>query len=189
MKIVVFFSDGKGNDYATNEEFDLPGHPRDLTKEQITEEVIRRYPDGWYSYDIWPDKDDMEIINTYEEFTNWKNPYKLNITSANNDVWDWLRGMIKIGNILSNTPNITYSFTKIAVVYQREIILVKFNTGDEVLFYKSIGLGTGMESKDEWVPFPGVTKDGWFIKESRHNKIDKYNVPIFQQIAKELKSI
>lgn len=87
---------------------------------------------------------------------------------------------------LSNTPNITYTTHSVACLYERLIIQVKFSTGDEVLFYKSIGLGTGEESKDEWVPFPGITKDGWFIKRSRTNKLDKYNVPIFQQIAKQL---
>ena len=46
MKIVVWFS----NDYDRAEEFYCPCN---WTKEEITEEVNRRYNNDWYSYDIW----------------------------------------------------------------------------------------------------------------------------------------
>lgn len=77
-----------------------------------------------------------------------------------------------------------------AEVDRRRIVDV-FAGGKHFLVYKSIGEGTGPESKGEWTPLFAFAKNGWFIKDywkGVNPKFNKYESETFKAIDQYLKA-
>jgi len=91
-----------------------------------------------------------------------------------------------------------YRITGLEFVHaDRKCVEVELDNGYKLLFYRSVGRGTGIESKGLWVPTPAIhLATGWIVKRSYLNaagekqnpKITKYDVPLFQEIAAELEN-
>jgi hypothetical protein len=82
-------------------------------------------------------------------------------------------------------------------LFSRKMVEVVLDNGYTLIFYKSLGLGTGSESTDEWVPTPSIDLIAhWIVKKSYldelgnkvNPKLSKYDVPIYQEIANYLKN-
>ena len=83
--------------------------------------------------------------------------------------------------------------------FDRKMVEVEITGGFRLLFYRSVGKGTGPESRGEWVPTPaimgGAMGGGWILKRSYigkdghkvNPKFTKYDVPLYQRIARDLK--
>ena len=74
-------------------------------------------------------------------------------------------------------------------------LIVDFVTSDgrRFLMYKSTGRGTGVESKDKWVPLLGFAQNGWFIKtndrQGENPKFTKYGIDTFKSLAEDIKAM
>jgi hypothetical protein len=98
--------------------------------------------------------------------------------------------LFNIGQKLDK-ENAPWSIGSFRAQVDGRLIVDVFAGGEHFLVYKSIGEGTGVESKGEWVPILGFAQNGWFIKtmwKGENPKFTKYESETFKAIDSWLKT-
>jgi hypothetical protein len=98
--------------------------------------------------------------------------------------------LFNIGQKLDK-ENAPWSIGSFRAQVDGRLIVDVFAGGEHFLVYKSIGEGTGIESKGEWVPILGFAQNGWFIKtmwKGENPKFTKYESETFKAIDSWLKT-
>jgi ADP-ribose pyrophosphatase YjhB (NUDIX family) len=136
------------------------------------------------SSDLIVVKDVNDDLNTFSE---WIDPNVLGASDKINTA-KYVQLAEQTGSKL-DAENATWEYGDLRAIVDGRLIVDVFSNGEHFLMYKSIGEGTGPESKGLWVPLFGFAKNGWFIKDMSNGvnpKFNKYGSKTFQAIANEL---
>ena len=158
------------------------------TKTETQTQKIRSTPESVGANTDVVVVDDQKESKVFDEWTDpeVKDPRttsKLVIAKKIQDIYDF-------GQELDNS-NSPWTIGSFRAQVDGRLIVDVFANGKRFLMYKSIGEGTGIESKGEWTPIFGFSESGWFIKDNwkgKNPKFTKYESKTYMAIDQYLKT-
>ena len=131
-----------------------------------------------------------DVLDAPKAFNEWINHEVSSINGNQLAIHKVTDDIHKFGQEL-DANNSEWSIGSFRAQVDRRLIVDVFANGKRFLVYKSIGEGTGAESKGEWTPLFGFAESGWFIKtnwKGVNPKFNKYDSITFKNIDAYLKT-
>lgn len=122
-----------------------------------------------------------DVLDKPDAFNEWINHDVTDIDGDQLAIHKETDDIYKFGQEL-DANNSEWSIGSFRAEIDRRLIVDVFANGKRFLVYRSIGEGTGAESKGEWTPLFGFAESGWFIKtmwKGKNPKFTKYESKTF----------